>query len=249
LFRDGGEQIRDQTNIVGFRAWAVRDGQSVANPPLAPYISFTPGNAIFPVTPYNTPNTGSITLKNSGTGPATITSITASGDFSVEHNCGTSLAVNATCVANVTFKPTDLLERTGTLTVNADTVFTTTLSGTGGLAASISASPDGVKEKKSVTLTWSSSPHAVCEAVGGTPGWAGPLMQSGSRDVTSDEAGTFEFGIRCTHDAQTLPGVQASARVYFFNVASGALDWSLLLALTFALGLVLRARTRHDPAE
>jgi len=249
LFRDGGEQIRDQTNVVGFRAWAVRDGQSVANPPLAPYISFTPGNAIFPVTPYNTPNTGSITLKNSGTGPATITSITASGDFSVEHNCGTSLAVNATCVANVTFKPTDLLERTGTLTVNADTVFTTTLSGTGGLAASISASPDGVKEKKSVTLTWSSSPHAVCEAVGGTPGWAGPLMQSGSRDVTSDEAGTFEFGIRCTHDAQTLPGVQASARVYFFNVASGALDWSLLLVLAFALGLVLRARTRHDPAE
>jgi hypothetical protein len=249
LFRDGGEQIRDQTNVVGFRAWAVRDGQSVANPPLAPYISFSPGNAIFPVTPYNTPNTGSITLKNNGTGPATITSITGSGDFSVEHNCGTSLAVNTTCVANVTFKPTDLLERTGTLTVNADTVFTTTLTGTGGIAASISASPDGVKEGKSVTLTWSSSPHAVCEGVGGTPGWAGPLMPSGSRDVTSDEAGTFEYGIRCTHDAQTLPAAQAIARVYFFNVASGALDWSLLLALTFALGLVLRARTRHDPAE
>ncbi len=249
LFRDGGEQIRDQTNVVGFRAWAVRDGQSVANPPLAPYISFSPGNPVFPDTPYDTPNTGSVTLKNSGTGPATIASITASGDFAVEHNCGTSLAVNATCVANVTFTPTELLARTGTLTVNADTVFTTSLSGTGGLAASISASPDGVKEGKSVTLTWSSSPHAVCEGVGGTPGWAGPLMQSGSRDVTSDDAGTFEFGIRCTHDAQTLPGVQSGVRVYFFNVAGGALDWSLLLALAFALGLVLRARTRRGPAE
>jgi hypothetical protein len=43
--------------------------------------------------------------------------------------------------------------------------------------------------------------------------------------------------------------VQSIARVYFFNVASGALDWSLLLALTFALGLVLRARMRHEPAE
>jgi len=74
-------------------------------------------------------------------------------------------------------------------------------------------------------------------------------MQSGSRDVTSDEAGTFDYTISCTHDAQTLPGVQSSARVYFLNVASGALDWSLLLALTFALWLVLRARTRHDPAE
>jgi hypothetical protein len=249
LFRDGGEQIRDQTNIVGLRAWAVRDGQSVASPPLAPYISFSPGNPIFAVTPYNTPRAGTVTLKNSGTGPATIASITASGDFAVTHNCGTSLAVNATCVAVVTFTPTDLFARTGTLTVNADTAFTTSLSGTGGIAASISASPDNVKEGKSVTLTWSSSPHAVCEGVGGTPGWAGPLMQSGSRDVTSDEAGTFDYAISCTHDAQTLPGVQSSARVYFLNVASGALDWSLLLALTFALWLVLRARTRHDPAE
>jgi len=249
LFRDGGEQIRDQTNVVSFRAWAVRDGQSVADPPLAPYIWFSPGNPTFAVIPVNTSTTGTVTLTNSGTGPATIASITASGDFTVTHNCGTSLAVNATCLANVTFKPTELYARTGTLTVNADTVFTTTLSGTGGLAASISASPDGVKEGHSVTLTWSSSPHAVCEGVGGTAGWAGPLMQSGSRDVTSDEAGTFEFGIRCTDDAQILPGVQSIARVYFFNVASGALDWSLLLALTFALGLVLRARLRHDPTE
>jgi hypothetical protein len=249
LFRDGGEQIRDLTSTVSFRAWAVRDGQSVASPPLAPYISFSPGNPVFAITPYNTPSTGPITLKNNGTGPATIASITASGDFTVTHNCGTSLAVNATCVAVVTFKPTELFERTGTLTVNADTVFTTTLSGTGGIAASISATPDTVKEGKSVTITWSSSPHSVCEGIGGTPGWAGPLMQSGSRDITSDEAGTIDFVIRCTHDAQTLPGIQTVARVYFLNVASGALDWSLLFALMLALWLVLRARTRRDPAE
>ncbi len=249
LFRDGGEQISDQTSNVSFRAWPVRDGQSVADPPLAPYITFSPGNAVFAVTPYDTPTTGAITLKNTGTGPATITSITASGDFTVTHTCGTSIAVNAVCVAAVTFKPTELFARTGTLTVNADTVFTTTLSGTGGIAASISASPDTVKEGKSVTITWSSSPHAVCVGVGGTPGWAGPLMQSGSRDVTSDEAGTFVYGISCTHDAQTLPGVQYTARVYFLNVASGALDWSMLLGLAFALGLVLRARMRRDPAE
>jgi hypothetical protein len=70
-------------------------------------------------------------------------------------------------------------------------------------------------------------------------------MQSGSRDVTSDDAGTIEYGIRCTHDAQTLPDVAAGVRVYYENVASGALDWWLLLALTFALGLVVRARIRQ----
>lgn len=245
LFRDGGEQIRDQTNNVGYRAWVVRVGQSVANPPLAPYISFSPENPTFALTPYNTTNSGALTLKNIGTAPATIASITASGDFAVTHNCGTSLALNATCVAIVTFTPTDLLTRTGTLTVNGDTVFTTSLSGTGGIAANISASPDTAKEGKSVTLTWSSSPHAVCVGFGGTPGWAGPLMQSGSRDVSSDDAGTFEFAISCTHDAQTLPSVVSGVRVYFTNVSKGALDWSLLLALTFALGLVVKARMRR----
>src|SRR4029079_12745453 len=130
---------------------------------------------VFTVTPYNTPSTATITLKNSGTGPATIASITGSGDFSVTHNCGTSLAVNATCGVVVTFKPTDLLARTGTLTVNADSVFTTALAGIGGLAASISADPQNVKEGKTATITWSLSPHAVCQGVGGTSGWAGPL--------------------------------------------------------------------------
>jgi hypothetical protein len=249
LFRDGGEQIRELTNVVGFRALAVRDGQSVANPPLAPYITFSPANPTFAVTPYDTPTTGSVTVRNIGTAPATIASITASGDFTVTHNCGTSLALNATCAAGVTFKPTDLLTRTGTLTVNAESVFTTTLSGTGGIAASISSSSASVKEGKSVTLTWNSSPHAVCEGVGGSPGWAGPLMQSGSRDVSSDEAGNVEYTIRCTHDAQTLPAIQVSTRVFYKNVASGALDRSLLLALAFALGLVLMARMRRKDSE
>ena len=249
LFRDGGEQTRDLTTVVAYRAWAVRVGQSVATPPLSPYITFSPGNPMFGLTPYNTPTSGTITLKNSGTGPATIASITASGDFAVTHNCGTSLAVNATCAVVVTFTTDGSVVRTGTLTVNADTVFTTSLRGTGGIAASISASPDTVKEGKSVTLTWSSSPHSVCEGVGGTPGWAGPLTQSGSRDVTSDEAGTFDYTISCTHDAQTLPGSGPPCVSIFTNVASGALDWSLLLALTFALWLVVRARMRQAPAK
>jgi hypothetical protein len=246
LFRDGGEQIRDLTNVVGYRAWVVRVGQSIANPPAAPYITFAPENPVFQLTPYMTTTTGNITLRNVGTAPATIASITASGDFAVTHTCGASLAANATCVATVTFKPTELLVRTGTLTVNADSVYTTSLTGLGGIAASISASDFSAKEGHSVTLTWSSSPHSVCVGTGGTPGWAGPLMQSGSRDVVSDDAGTFDYTISCTHDENALPAVQSVVRVYFTNVVSGKLDWWLLLALTFALGLVLRARTRHE---
>lgn len=245
LFRDGGEQIKDLTITVGFRAWVVRDGQSVANPPLAPYIEFAPENPAFGIIPYNTTTTGGVRLRNVGTAAAAITSITASGDFTVTHNCGTSLAMNTSCVATVTFKPTALLTRTGTLTVNAGTVFSTALSGTGGIGATLSASSDSVKEGKSVTLTWTSSPEAVCEGVGGTPGWAGPLMASGSRDVSSEEAGEVIYTIKCTHDGDTLPDVQASVNIFYSNIAGGALDWSLLLALTLALGLVLAMRIRR----
>jgi hypothetical protein len=242
LFRDGGEQTSDQTSVVGYRAWAVRVGQSVADPPLAPYIQFSPGNPVFPVTPFGTSSPGAITLINNGTGPANITSIAASGDFSVTNDCGATIAVAATCTATVTFTPTDLLLRTGTLTVTADRVFTTSLTGIGGIEAGISASPSSIKKGESFTVSWSSSPHAVCQGVGGTPGWPGPLMPSGSLSFTPADPGIFDFTIRCTHDAQALPPVQSNVRVVVLNVASGALDWSVLLALTFALGLVLRAR-------
>ncbi len=250
-FRDRGEQLLEQTSVVGMRAWAVRVGQSVVNPPLAPHISFSPGNPVFPLQPYNTPFAAGITLKNDGTGAATIGSITGSGDFAVTHNCGTTLAVDATCIATVTFKPTELLTRTGTLTVDVGTVYTTALTGTGGLSASLSSSASSAKEGKSVTLTWDSSPHAVCEGVGGTEGWAGPLMQSGSRSVSSENAGIYVYSIRCTHDAQTLPAIEVGAQVVYTNVVKGALDWTLTLALALLvlLRLVKTVRTRHNRAE
>jgi hypothetical protein len=248
LFRDGGEQIRDLTTV-RHRGWVVRVGQSIVDPPAAPYITFSPESPTFGLTPFGTPVTGSVTLKNIGTAAAAITSIGTDGDFTVTHNCGTSLAINATCVAVLTFKPTDILARTGTLTVNAGTVFTAPLNGLGGIAVNLSASAYSVKEGKTATLTWTSSPHAVCEALGGTPGWAGPVMPSGSRDVTSPDAGFIDFAVVCAHDEGTLPKVQATTQVVFTNVSSGALDWTQLLALMFALGLVVRARARRDPAR
>ena len=47
----------------------------------------------------------------------TIDSISVTGDFSHTHDCGASVAVNQTCTISVTFAPTGLGARTGTLTV------------------------------------------------------------------------------------------------------------------------------------
>ena len=58
-----------------------------------------------------------ITLSDYGTTALSITSIVASGDFSQTHTCGSSLASGASCTINVTFRPTQIGTRTGTLSI------------------------------------------------------------------------------------------------------------------------------------
>jgi len=62
-----------------------------------------------------------VTVTNSGTSAATVSSVTATGDFSQTNTCGT-LAVGGSCTVTVTFRPTTGGSRTGavTLTGNAN---------------------------------------------------------------------------------------------------------------------------------
>lgn len=54
-------------------------------------------------------------LTNTGADAMTITSIVWSGDFAVVRNCGASLASGASCAVSVSFTPTAIGTRTGTL--------------------------------------------------------------------------------------------------------------------------------------
>jgi hypothetical protein len=62
----------------------------------------------------------SATLTNIGTASLNISSITASGDFGVTHNCAAELVVGGFCTLNVTFVPTAIGQRSGTLTLTSD---------------------------------------------------------------------------------------------------------------------------------
>lgn len=57
------------------------------------------------------------TLSNYGTVALNITSIVASGDFSRTTTCGSILAAGASCIINVTFKPTQIGPRTGSVSI------------------------------------------------------------------------------------------------------------------------------------
>ena len=75
-----------------------------------------------------------VTLDNSGNGALIITSVAVIGDFVQTNTCGSSVAVGANCIVNVTFTPTAGGTRAGTITITdnaTDSPQTISLSGTG----------------------------------------------------------------------------------------------------------------------
>src|SRR5439155_25240257 len=85
-----------------------------------------------------------VTLTNTGSATLTITSITASGDFSQTNTCGSPVIIGGTCTITVTFTPTVAGSRTGTLSVTdnaSGSPHTAALSGKGTTSAAVSPSP------------------------------------------------------------------------------------------------------------
>jgi Abnormal spindle-like microcephaly-assoc'd, ASPM-SPD-2-Hydin len=81
----------------------------------------------------NTSAPKTVTLTNNGTAPLTVSSITATGDFSQSNNCAT-IVPGAICTINVVFSPTAPNDRFGMLTIYDDAPSapqTTALMGTG----------------------------------------------------------------------------------------------------------------------
>ena len=84
----------------------------------APALSatLTPPSATFPSTIIGKSSAGTaFTLTNTGEAAVNVTSITTMGAFSASNNCGSSLAIGATCAINVVFTPTAVGAATGQL--------------------------------------------------------------------------------------------------------------------------------------
>jgi hypothetical protein len=60
----------------------------------------------------------SVTLTNTGTAAMGIQSVAVAGDYAQTNNCGSSLAVSASCTVNVTFTPSWSGKRAGWVTLN-----------------------------------------------------------------------------------------------------------------------------------
>jgi len=101
----------------------------------APVVSLSPASLTFPAQRVGTASSAqSVTLRNTGSATLSITSITASGDFSQTNTCRSSLAVSGSCTLSVTFKPTAAGTRTGAVTITdnaSPATQTVSLTGTG----------------------------------------------------------------------------------------------------------------------
>lgn len=78
-----------------------------------------------------------VTVRNSGASALAISSITTEGEFASSHSCGGVLAAQASCTVDVTFSPTVLGTRSGTITIVDDAPGSPraiALSGTGAVA-------------------------------------------------------------------------------------------------------------------
>jgi hypothetical protein len=84
----------------------------------APVVSLTPGALTFPLQLVGTRSAPqAVTLRNTGSAPLLISSITTTGPFGLTSLCGTTLAAGAQCTVLVTFDPSAPGNATGTLVV------------------------------------------------------------------------------------------------------------------------------------
>ena len=147
-----------------------------------------------------TSSSKTVTVKNSGSGPLSIGSITASGDFTQTNNCGSSLAASSSCTINVSFAPRAVASITGALTI-VDSASTSPqiVKMTGTAVAPLTFSPTGltlpsvavgstssatvtVTNKQNSAISLTPTPTADYTVTGGT--CASSLAASSSCTIT-----------------------------------------------------------------
>ena len=150
-----------------------------------------------------------LTLTNTSTAAVELKRIFVAGvdsaQFQVTHNCGTSIAAQASCAVTVRLSPLSAGGRSATLVVDAAALrLSAALTATGRaarLVLSSNAPATGVKSGESVTLTWESAGVTSCSASGD---WSGTKSVNGSERsgvLVGNAAATNRiFRIECAQD-------------------------------------------------
>jgi hypothetical protein len=190
----------------------------------APVAGVAPaGLTFFPQLLNTTSAAQTVVLSNSGTGPLTITSSTASGEFSQTNNCGSSVAAGVSCTISVSFTPKATGTRTGTLVVtdnDSSGSQAVNLSGTGtSTAPTVTISPASLvfpaqllKTKSAVQTVTVSNNGKAAVAISGF-------------------ATTGDFSQTHTCSSSLAAGKSCTIKVTFAPTATGTRTGSLIFTL------------------
>jgi hypothetical protein len=189
----------------------------VAAPPKV--VSFNPATLSFTDQSVGTTSPAkTVILTNTGNAALSITSVLSSINvFGVTHNCGNSLAAGAACNLSVTFKPTAVGTRAGSITLTSNAAgspHSVTVSGFGvspnAPICTLSATPATVRKNGPSTLTASCSPPATSYSwTGGTCAGktASTCMVSPSVTTTYSVTGTNSYGSNTSAATVTVNAV------------------------------------------
>jgi hypothetical protein len=188
---------------------------------VAPAVTLYPPTLTFPSQPVGTPSQPlTTTLSNVGSASLNINSISFSGanpgDFSQTNNCGSSVAVGASCSISVTFTPAASGGRAATLNVSDNTPEGTDSVNLTGTGSSITATltPTSV-DFGNQTVGTKSSPQVFTLTNTGS-------SNVGITNITTAGTNAADFSASNNCGATLKPGASCAISVTFTPSASGS---------------------------
>ncbi|KWU26400.1 choice-of-anchor D domain-containing protein [Burkholderia cenocepacia] len=147
----------------------------------------------------------SVTLTNTGNAALGISTVSASNQFTSANNCGSSVAVGASCTVTVAFAPTASGAQSGTLSVaTAGGTYTASLSGTGLLAAT-SVNPSSLAFGSQTVNTTSAVKTVTLSNTGNTSSALSGASITGPFAVSNNCPASLAAGGSCTFSLTYTP--------------------------------------------
>jgi hypothetical protein len=161
----------------------------------------------------------SVTITNNGNSALNISSIGITGDFGQTNDCGSTVAAAANCSISVTFSPTALGARSGTLTVTDNAFgsphsvslngsgvsFSLGASATGSTSVTMTAGNTAVFNLQAQGLAGFSGPVALTANCGSVPKSSSCSLSVSTLQITGPTPSPFLLSVGTTADAQLLP--------------------------------------------
>jgi hypothetical protein len=167
---------------------------------------------------FTTQNMGStsaaqnVTLSNIGNRPLTFGTIAASGDYTVTHNCGSSLAAVASCTLSIRFAPATSGTRTGSVIIASDAPGSPHNIGLTGIGqgGALSMSSTALSFGSQYTGTTSPAQTITLSNVGGAALTFTSLVASSDFRRTTTCGASLVPGANCTVSVAFAPTAAAS---------------------------------------